>query len=139
MQDIPIVKMADKPPARVPGHVMKIPSPPPSALPQFQPRVQLPRTLSEDEARKLDEECYERFIKVCAQYICEGFVSVIFFNTSFLAGHEISMQAVQHHAEEDRLGTVVLKLCEDCAKAVLSCCKTMKEVPDLCRHFVKVI
>ena len=78
MQDIPIVKMADKPPARVPGHVMKIPSPPPSALPQFQPRVQLPRTLSEDEARKLDEECYERFIKVCAQYICEGFVSVVF-------------------------------------------------------------
>ena len=49
------------------------------------------------------------------------------------------MRAVQHRAEEDRLGTVVVKLCEDCAKAVLSCCKTMKEVPDLCRHFVKVI
>ena len=29
------------------------------------------------------------------------------------------MQAVQHRAEEDRLGTVGLKLCEDCAKAVL--------------------
>ena len=49
------------------------------------------------------------------------------------------MQAVQHHAEEDRQGTVVLKLCEGCAKAVLSCCKTMKEVPDLCRCFVKAI
>ena len=85
VQDIPIVKMADKPPARVPGYVMKIPSPPTSAVPKDDSKVQLLRTLSEDEARKLDEECYERFIKVCAQYICEGFVSVSFL----LADHEV--------------------------------------------------
>nr|KAG5691349.1 hypothetical protein BaRGS_033398 [Batillaria attramentaria] len=66
-QDVPIVKMADKPPEKVPGHAMKIPSPPSSAsiLPS-------PHPLSEEEARKLDEECHERFLKLCAKYITEG-------------------------------------------------------------------
>ncbi|KAK7475901.1 hypothetical protein BaRGS_00032869, partial [Batillaria attramentaria] len=65
--DVPIVKMADKPPEKVPGHAMKIPSPPSSAsiLPS-------PHPLSEEEARKLDEECHERFLKLCAKYITEG-------------------------------------------------------------------
>lgn len=65
--DVPLVKMADKPPERVPGHVMKIPSPPSSAS-----ILQSPHPLSEDEARRLDEECYERFIKVCTKYISDG-------------------------------------------------------------------
>ncbi|KAL8607737.1 hypothetical protein ACOMHN_039410 [Nucella lapillus] len=85
--DLPLVKMADKPPAHVPGHVMKVPSPPPPpssatplvpvVVPPATPAaVSLPRALSEDEARKLDEECYERFIKVTTQHICQGFNKV---------------------------------------------------------------
>ena len=31
----------------------------------------LPHQLSEDEARKLDEECHERFIKLGAQFIVD--------------------------------------------------------------------
>ena len=81
--------MADKPPSRVPGHVMKIPSPPASAVPKTDSKAKLPHMLSEDEARKLDEECYERFIKVCAQFICEGLVSA-----PFLADHAIGQGSV---------------------------------------------
>ncbi|KAK7091174.1 oxidation resistance protein 1-like isoform X2 [Littorina saxatilis] len=74
--DIPIVKMADKPPRHVPGHVMKIPSPPASVPARNNSDVKLVHVLSEDEAKHLDEECYERFIKVCAQYISEGFEKI---------------------------------------------------------------
>lgn len=31
-----------------------------------------PRPLSEDEARKLDQECHERFIKVNVKHITDG-------------------------------------------------------------------
>lgn len=31
--------------------------------------VTLPRALSEDEVKKIDEECYQRFVKMDAKYI----------------------------------------------------------------------
>ena len=67
--------MADKPPARVPGHVMKLPSPPATSKPEVSGAASLPQALNEDAVKDLDEECYDRFIKVCAQCISEGFVS----------------------------------------------------------------
>ena len=35
----------------------------------------LPQALSEEEARNLDEECLERFIKVSVKYITDGQVT----------------------------------------------------------------
>ncbi|XP_025090916.1 oxidation resistance protein 1-like isoform X2 [Pomacea canaliculata] len=69
--DIPIIKMADKSPEHVPGHVMKVSSPVTVTAPtptSFIP----PRVLSEEEAKQLDEECFERFIKLTAKYISDG-------------------------------------------------------------------
>lgn len=61
--------MADKPPDHVPGHVMKISSPKvatSTAIPS--------KSVIDDEAKNLDIECHQRFIKVKAKYISEGMV-----------------------------------------------------------------
>ena len=47
----------------------------PTSLTHREKRVPSPHKLSEDEARELDQECYERFIKVNAKHITDGQVS----------------------------------------------------------------
>lgn len=60
--------MADRPPAKIPGHVERQTSV--SSLPDAD---DLPaRKLSEEEAKELDQECYERFIKVSVKHITDG-------------------------------------------------------------------
>lgn len=73
LQDVPLIKMADKPPSRVPGHVERVPTP--LTSPTEKNEFHAPHKLSEDEARELDQECYERFIKVNAKHITDGQVS----------------------------------------------------------------
>ncbi|XP_062595745.1 oxidation resistance protein 1-like isoform X1 [Saccostrea cucullata] len=68
--DLPLIKMADKPPARVPGHVERVPTP--LSSPTEKAEFEIPHKLSEEEARELDQECYERFIKVSAKHITDG-------------------------------------------------------------------
>ncbi|XP_046563270.1 oxidation resistance protein 1-like isoform X2 [Haliotis rubra] len=63
--DVPLVCMADKPPARVPGHVERQISLPKEKEP-------VPQKLSEEEAKQLDQECYERFIKINVKHITDG-------------------------------------------------------------------
>ncbi|XP_023932512.1 oxidation resistance protein 1 [Lingula anatina] len=56
-------------PLRSPGHAERVfPSSPPQEVHEIEP----PKPLSEDEAKKLDEECYERFIKLNVRYITDG-------------------------------------------------------------------
>ncbi|XP_055997401.1 nuclear receptor coactivator 7-like isoform X6 [Ostrea edulis] len=69
--DVPLIKMADKPPSRVPGHVERIPTPISSPT-EEKTEFHVPHKLSEEEARELDQECYERFIKVHAKHITDG-------------------------------------------------------------------
>ncbi|XP_064597789.1 LOW QUALITY PROTEIN: oxidation resistance protein 1-like [Liolophura sinensis] len=66
--DVPIIKMADRPPTKVPGHVERQTSQ--SSLPDTDDLP--PRKLSEEEAKELDQECYERFIKVNVKHITDG-------------------------------------------------------------------
>ncbi|XP_067666112.1 nuclear receptor coactivator 7-like isoform X3 [Haliotis asinina] len=63
--DVPLVCMADKPPARVPGHVERQISLPKEKEP-------VPQKLTEEEAKQLDQECYERFIKINVKHITDG-------------------------------------------------------------------
>lgn len=39
-------------------------------------KVTLPRALSEDEVKKIDEECHQRFVKMDAKYVEPGDVSL---------------------------------------------------------------
>ena len=73
LQDVPLIKMADKPPSRVPGHVERVPTP--LTSPTEKNEFHAPHKLSEEEARELDQECFERFIKVNAKHITDGQVS----------------------------------------------------------------
>nr|XP_022295152.1 oxidation resistance protein 1-like isoform X3 [Crassostrea virginica] len=68
--DVPLIKMADKPPSRVPGHVERVPTP--LTSPTEKNEFHAPHKLSEEEARELDQECFERFIKVNAKHITDG-------------------------------------------------------------------
>ncbi|XP_050391747.2 nuclear receptor coactivator 7 isoform X1 [Patella vulgata] len=67
--DVPLVKMADKPPAKVPGHVERQISP---VSPPHDPEILLPHKLSEDEVEVIDKECLERFIKINVKHITDG-------------------------------------------------------------------
>ncbi|KAK3087028.1 hypothetical protein FSP39_000610 [Pinctada imbricata] len=62
--------MADRPPNRVPGHVERIPTP--VSSPKQDAQFEVPAKLSEEEATQLDQECYERFIKVNVKHITDG-------------------------------------------------------------------
>ncbi|XP_060065002.1 nuclear receptor coactivator 7-like [Ylistrum balloti] len=64
--DIPLVKMADKPPAKIPGHIERQTS---TTSPS---QDESPHKLSEEEAKQLDQECHERFIKVRVKHITDG-------------------------------------------------------------------
>ncbi|XP_021364268.1 oxidation resistance protein 1-like isoform X2 [Mizuhopecten yessoensis] len=64
--DIPLVKMADKPPAKIPGHIERQTS---TTSPGQDSSLQ---KLSEYEAKQLDQDCHERFIKVCVKHITDG-------------------------------------------------------------------
>ncbi|XP_052701606.1 oxidation resistance protein 1-like isoform X5 [Crassostrea angulata] len=68
--DVPLIKMADKPPLRIPGHAERVPTP--VSSPTENKEFQAPHKLSEEQARELDQECYERFIKVNAKHITDG-------------------------------------------------------------------
>lgn len=72
-KDVPLIKMADKPPLRIPGHAERVPTP--VSSPTENKEFQAPHKLSEEQARELDQECYERFIKVNAKHITDGQVS----------------------------------------------------------------
>ncbi|XP_048250781.1 oxidation resistance protein 1-like isoform X3 [Haliotis rufescens] len=65
--DVPLVCMADKPPVRVPGHVERQIS-----LPKEKVEPAVPQKLSDEEAKQLDQECYERFIKINVKHITDG-------------------------------------------------------------------
>ncbi|XP_071142987.1 oxidation resistance protein 1-like isoform X1 [Mytilus edulis] len=67
--DIPIVKMADKPPSRVPGHAQRQT---PVTSPKDDAEFVIPHVLDEDEIQQLDQDCYERFIKVNCKHITDG-------------------------------------------------------------------
>ena len=54
-------------PMKLPGHAERLDGPP---LP-----IDPPHPLSEEEVKRLDEECYERFIKVNVKHITDGQVS----------------------------------------------------------------
>ncbi|KAL8574956.1 hypothetical protein ACOMHN_052121 [Nucella lapillus] len=73
--DIPIVKMTEKSSLRVPGPEEPLPAPPASAPPvSNRSPFALTRTLSEGgEPTSADEEYLERFLKLSAQMISEGF------------------------------------------------------------------
>ena len=73
LQGVSLMKMTDKPPSRVPGHVELVPTP--LVSPTERNELHAPHKLSKDEARELDHECYERFIKVNAKHITDGQVS----------------------------------------------------------------
>ncbi|XP_033727121.1 oxidation resistance protein 1-like isoform X2 [Pecten maximus] len=64
--DIPLVKMGDKPPAKIPGHIERQTS---TTSPIHD---ESPQKLSEEEAKQLDQECHERFIKVGVKHITDG-------------------------------------------------------------------
>lgn len=64
--DIPLVKMADKPPAKIPGHIERQTSTSSHSYDES------PQKLSEEEAKQLDQECHERFIKVGVKHITDG-------------------------------------------------------------------
>lgn len=68
--DVPLIRMADKPPLRIPGHAERVPTP--VSSPTENKEFQAPHKLSEEQARELDQECYERFIKVNAKHITDG-------------------------------------------------------------------
>ncbi|XP_076457258.1 oxidation resistance protein 1-like [Babylonia areolata] len=78
--DIPIVKMSDKPSANETEAEGQVPPPPASAPPltTTRPPFSLSRTLSEGagESNPAEEDSPERFIKLSAQIISEGFEKV---------------------------------------------------------------
>ncbi|KAL5013835.1 hypothetical protein ScPMuIL_008105 [Solemya velum] len=67
--DIPIVKLADRPPAKIPGHAERQT---PVSSPTEKAGFDIPTKLSGQEVEKLDRECTERFIKVDVKYITDG-------------------------------------------------------------------
>lgn len=63
-------------PMKLPGHAERQDGP---------VTVDLPHPLSEEKVKQLDEECYERFIKVSVKHITDGQVSsstATFFGTT---------------------------------------------------------
>lgn len=86
-KDVPLIKMADKPPLRIPGHAERVPTP--VSSPTENKEFQAPHKLSEEQARELDQECYERFIKVNAKHITDGQVSGSLF--VLILGHDLIM------------------------------------------------
>ncbi|XP_041360796.1 oxidation resistance protein 1-like isoform X3 [Gigantopelta aegis] len=68
--DIPIVKMADKPPSRIPGHAERQTS---LSSPQEKKDVDvIPHKLTDEDVQYLDQECFERFIKINVKHITDG-------------------------------------------------------------------
>ncbi|KAK3590702.1 hypothetical protein CHS0354_008040 [Potamilus streckersoni] len=67
--DVPLVKMADKPPAVVPGHAERQT---PVSSPASPNAFKLPGRLTVEEVRELDQECQEKFIKLHVKYITDG-------------------------------------------------------------------
>ena len=61
--------MADKPPSRVPGHAERQT---PVTSPKDDVEFAIPHKLDEDEIQQLDQDCYERFIKVNVKHITDG-------------------------------------------------------------------
>ena len=62
--------MADKPPAKIPGHVERQTSLP---SPQDKKDVGIvPHKLSDEDVQSLDQECFERFIKINVKHITDG-------------------------------------------------------------------
>ena len=71
LQDIPTVRQVIKPPHPAPGLAERtVP-----AETEKPPDV-VPKALSEEEAKRLDEECFERFIKVNVKHITDGQVRI---------------------------------------------------------------
>ncbi|KAL3847555.1 hypothetical protein ACJMK2_018460 [Sinanodonta woodiana] len=67
--DVPMVKMADRPPAVVPGHAERQT---PVSSPTSPSAFKLPGRLTVEEVRELDQECQEKFIKLNVKYITDG-------------------------------------------------------------------
>ena len=67
--DVPIVKMADKPPSRIPGHAERQT---PVTSPKDDVEFVIPHKLDEGEIQQLDQDCRERFIKVNVKHITDG-------------------------------------------------------------------
>lgn len=88
-KDVPLIKMADKPPLRIPGHAERVPTP--VSSPTENKEFQAPHKLSEEQARELDQECYERFIKVNAKHITDGQVSGSRSLFVLILGHDLIM------------------------------------------------
>ena len=72
MQDVPLVRAANKPPDVIPGHAER--SPTEETEFELIPR-EPPTKLSEDEVQQLDQDCMERFIKLKVKHITDGQVS----------------------------------------------------------------
>ena len=98
MQDVPLIKMADKPPAKIPGHVERIPTP--LSSPKQTVEFEIPHKLSEDEANKLDQECHERFIKVNVKHITDGQVRL--YNIAKVKVMKDSSRATSYTSRTDR-------------------------------------
>ena len=80
MQDIPLVKAANGPPAKVPGHVERQISTSSTGSQQNGLDFEIvPHKLSEDEVEMLDKECLERFIKLNVKHITDGQVDTAFY------------------------------------------------------------
>ena len=73
LQDVPLVKAANKPPDVIPGHAER--SPTEETEFELVPR-EPPTKLSEDEVQQLDQDCMERFIKLKVKHITDGQVSL---------------------------------------------------------------
>lgn len=56
------LQLSASPMKSVPGHARR------QSTPETE-SVTLPRALSDDEVKKIDEECYQRFVKMDAKYI----------------------------------------------------------------------
>ena len=69
LQDVPLIKAANKPPDFVPGHAERSPTEE-SSFELVPP--QPPSKLSEDEVQQLDQDCMERFIKLKVKHITDG-------------------------------------------------------------------
>ena len=63
-QDIPLVRQVDR--SKLPGHAER------QKVEEDAKDDTPPRPLSDDDARRLDQECHERFIKVNVKHITDG-------------------------------------------------------------------
>lgn len=67
--DIPVIKLSDKPLSKVPGHAERQT---PVTSPKEEEEFVIPHKLDEDEVQQLDQDCFERFIKVNVKHITDG-------------------------------------------------------------------